>query len=226
MKKLLAFLLSILMVFSMATILSSCGDSGDSDDKSSSSSEEKDSKKDKKDKDEDEDEDEYEDEDAAEAEAVVKKFAKAETSFRLKDAMQYVLGADELAELFADKLKAAEDLEEIEQIEEATGTKIKSWDDYLKACEDFSKQEAGDFEVSPIEVTDTKKLTKSDLENLLDTELWESLEEYGFETDKIKEGFEFHVSYTVETEESGKESKEDPVYVVKYKGEWKIVMEF
>ena len=80
MKKLLVFLLSMLMVFSMAMILSSCGDSDDSDDKSSSSSEEKDSKKDKKEKkekkdkkekkekkDEDEDEDEDDEIDAGES---------------------------------------------------------------------------------------------------------------------------------------------------------------
>lgn len=48
MKKLLALLLSLLMVFSMATLLSSCGDSDDDDTESSAVAEEESGKKEKK----------------------------------------------------------------------------------------------------------------------------------------------------------------------------------
>ena len=102
--------------------------------------------------------------------------------------------------------------------------KVKNFSQYYKAYKKISKAEnkedyGKNFKIT-VKVLETKDMRSSDLENIQDRYDTDAFEDY-INADKIKKGKKVYVSVIIDGSEDNN-SYVRTVYVVKYKGQWKV----
>lgn len=166
-------------------------------------------------------------------EEVAEKYALAEANFDYEEAAKYVaFDTEELLNDYFDylcNLSGKSITELYEALEDEYDVSVDSMDDVFKcarlAQEEERREDYGAYTIS-VEIVDSKELSKSKLESLIDD--YESgmgdifdLDDY-LDTGKIKKGYEVEVKVVIDGDEDY-DSSVNTYTVIKYKGKWKVL---
>lgn len=161
------------------------------------------------------------------AKSVAKKYVKAEIEGDMKAAYSLMVGKmqkyveNEVYDDYEDEL-----FEYMEEAcdEEDINVKINNWNQYYKAYKKLTKAEMNEqygkgYKVT-IEVRDIEDIRNSELEEIQEGYDDDDLEDY-VNPDKIKKGKKVTVKVIIDGKEDTT-TEDVVVYVVKYKGKWKV----
>ena len=131
------------------------------------------------------------------------------------------LSAFELKEYLLDYYYDGDEEEFFEDVSEEYDEDVTSWKELSKAYKAYLKEEYGKYKVE-VDVSKVKELSAKKLESEVGEWLYEDLEDFGFDADKVKSGAEATVKVKLKGED-GKENETLTIYLAKIGGSWKVL---